>query len=553
MPIPSTWSFFKGEEVHVFEPFRCEYTGPLLPKSCHGTISTLQTVQSTSCEVAFGLEVFSLPTILLQKHFGNMDIVFIPSIDGLGLVMESDASHSSASMLLNDATVQRLEQQAKEESLTHSLNNELFSSTVIEPVQSFALNSVYKALPSTNISNISSSVATMIQLVPSQNFPSPESLQDESLQEFHTRRSPWIDDSCVSGLAVNIRYNIMTAGDEWLDYNVVRNTESLHFLHDSTYSGLDSYYHFRTGYIPTYTEVQAAAIEMHNVKRCANILYEKVVEADAEEYKSQLRSLLLLDSLLPDKWILNPIWHFSLHDLEFYIQIHHGPYTNENNQLIHLALSGGRLQVRMSLNRKDKRKSKFVEIHLEDICNIPAGGVHTKKVSQKAYDARGLYLVADANNVKLHHYVGKLVCRICDMTHNDNGNVLCGNGLYFVQRVNLYPIPGKVSYEEEVMVNERPFAIDYSFLLLVHLSATLNAAGNWKMYDIRTEFRGWTLPADEPNGQENSHVAKWRKAEITASVHGLAERIERAQTGRGQTPPPPLQPGPVDWESVSLI
>ncbi|KIK55910.1 hypothetical protein GYMLUDRAFT_248307 [Collybiopsis luxurians FD-317 M1] len=473
MPIPLTWSFSKGEEVHIFEPFGCEYTGPLLPKSCHGTIGTLQTVQPMSCRVAFSLKVFSLTTILLQRNFGNMDIVFIPSIDGLSLVMACDPLWCSVSVLLNDGTVQQLKQQAREESVTRLLNNEHFSSTVVKPVQSFALNSVYKAPSLTNISDISSSIAAMIQLVSSQNLPSPK-----SSQEFHTRQVPQI------------------------------------------------------GYIPEYTNVQAAAIDIHNIKQHANILYKKVVAADVREYKTQLRSLVLMDYLLPNKWILNPIWHLSLHDLELYIQIHHGPYASKNDQLVHLVLSGGRLQ---------------------DICDIPVGGVHTKKVSSKVYNARGLYLVADANDVKLHHHVGKLVCRISNMTHNDNGNVLCGDSLYFVQRVNLYPIPGKVSYEEEVMVNERPFAIDYSFLLLVHLSAALKAAGNRKMYNIRTEFKGWMLPAEEPNGQENSYIAKWKKAEITVSMYGLAEWIERAQTGRGQTPPSPLPPGLIDWESVSLI
>ena len=138
---------------------------------------------------------------------------------------------------------------------------------------------------------------------------------------------------------------------------------------------------------------------------------------------------------------------------------------------------------------------------MEDICNIPAGGVHTKKVSHRAYNARGLYLVADANDVKLHHHIGKLVHKIRNITHDNNGNVLSGNSLYFFQSVNVYPILGKVSYKEEVIIEEKLFAIDYSFLILVHLSTNLNTAGNHKMYDIRTQYGGWTIPADKPEGQ----------------------------------------------------
>ncbi|KIK54693.1 hypothetical protein GYMLUDRAFT_249219 [Collybiopsis luxurians FD-317 M1] len=531
--------------------------------------SRLQTiwmsVESMSCEVTFGLEVFSLPTILLQKNFSNMSIVCIPSISGLSLVLATDLLNCSTSVLLNNATVQQLEQQHNEDFVTHSLHNRLFTAVPIEPIQSFTLNSVYNAPSSTAISNISSSLASMMQLTPSQNS-SPTELPPD----LRTRRAPWMgthiivtkhpmrkgyqgvvldvqrDDSCISGLAVYVHYNVVTAGDKWLDLNLVRNAESLQFLHDSKFSGLDNYYCFRSGYTPTYTSIQSAAILTHDVRQCANLLFDKVIEADAKEYKMQLRGLLLLDPPLLDKWILSPVWHLSLHDLEFNIIIHHGPHASPRDQLVYLVLSDGRLQVRMSLNQKDKRRSRYVEIHAEDICNIPPGGMRTNAVSQKGYNARGLYLIADADKVSLHCHVSRLVHRVSDVACNDTGNLITGDGMYLVQRVNLCPLLGQIGYDKEVMVEEELFVIHYLFLLLVHLSATLNAAGNKKMYKIRTKHGGWTLLPDEPDSEGKIQNAKWKKAEVVASVGGLAERIERAQLGRHQTPPPPPQPGPVD-------
>ncbi|KIK60620.1 hypothetical protein GYMLUDRAFT_244193 [Collybiopsis luxurians FD-317 M1] len=501
-----------------------------------------------------------------------MNIICIPSISGLSLVLATDPSNCSASVLLNNVTVQQLEQQCNEDFVTHSLHNRLFTAAPIEPVQSFTLNSVYNAPSSTAIGNISSSLASMMQLTPSQNLSLTELPPD-----LCTRWALWMgthiivtkhpmrkgyqgvvldvqqDDSHISGLAVYVRYNVVTAGDEWLDYDLVRNAESLWFLHDSKFSGLDNYYCFRSGYTPIYTSVQSTAILTHDIRQHVNLLFDKVVEADAKEYKMQLRGLLLLDPPLPDKWILSPVWHLSLHDLEFNIIIHYGPHASPQDQLVYLVLSDGRLQVCMSLNQKDKRRSRYIEIHVEDICNIPPGGMRTNVVSQKGYNARGLYLVADADKVSLHRHVSRLVCRVSDVAHDDTGNLIAGDGMYLVQRVNLCPILGRIGYNEEVMVEEEPFAIHYLFLLLVHLSATLNAAGNKKMYEIRIKHGGWMLPLDEPDSEGKIQNAKWKKAEVVASVGGLAEQIERAQLGRHQTPPPPLQPGPVNWDSVSLI
>ncbi|KIK51688.1 hypothetical protein GYMLUDRAFT_251825 [Collybiopsis luxurians FD-317 M1] len=148
------------------------------------------------------------------------------------------------SVLLNDATVQWLEQQRNEDFVTCSLHNRLFTTAPIEPVQSFTLNSVYNTPSSTAIGNISSSLASMMQLTPSQNS-SPTELPPDLCTHWalwtgthvivmkHPMRKgyqgvvldvQW-DDSCVSGLAVYVRYNVVTAGDKWLDYDLVRNAE----------------------------------------------------------------------------------------------------------------------------------------------------------------------------------------------------------------------------------------------------------------------------------------------------------------------------------------
>ena len=71
---------------------------------------------------------------------------------------------------------------------------------------------------------------------------------------------------------------------------MVSNTESrtLQFLHESRPSGLDSYYHFKDGFVPSYSDVERAAIENFHTLRRAQELDIRIREADIETRQNEV-------------------------------------------------------------------------------------------------------------------------------------------------------------------------------------------------------------------------------------------------------------------------
>ncbi|KIK64657.1 hypothetical protein GYMLUDRAFT_240630 [Collybiopsis luxurians FD-317 M1] len=274
-----------------------------------------------------------------------------------------------------------------------------------------------------------------------------------------------------------------------------------------------------------------------------------VVEADLAKYADNIRALSLIDIPERSEWILDPRFKMGLGDLEFHVIIHHGKFKKATDQLVHLDFFFGKLQVRIRPNRKQRGHVEV--IHPSDICNVPDGGVKTKAVPTNPREARGLYLVVSADDVKLFTHIGKLVRHICDALNElgEFGNHCDGSGVYLCQRVDLHPVPGRgLNYEEEI-VEEHPFKIHHSHLLSVYQMEHINSTGNRLMYDVRKRFGGLTLPCDEPDGKEKARQTKERVTSVIESIHNLEERIYNAR----KTPPPPPQPGPIDWDKVSLV
>ena len=88
--------------------------------------------------------------------------------------------------------------------------------------------------------------------------------------------------------------------------------------------------------------------------------------------------------------------------------------------------------------------------------------------------------------------MGELVRRI---TQGDK------TGMYYVQRVSVESIAAWVGFRE-TLTNDAPFDIHYSLLLLVHMSETLNQAGNQLMYDIRKKYGGHVNQSDTIEGKD---------------------------------------------------
>ncbi|KIK51033.1 hypothetical protein GYMLUDRAFT_252447 [Collybiopsis luxurians FD-317 M1] len=239
MPIPNTWHFCSGDKVHVYELYGPVYKGLLLPESYHNEIGVIHSVDSMQCKVLFGQEIVMLSTVLLQKDFQSVQIVSIPSINSLGLVMDVKHSECSASVLLNDNTLCRLQQDLEAQNNTNSLTGQNFARPAIDPITTFCLNSLSSVPAETDIGNLSSSVGSVFQPAPTLALENTKG----SLNDYQTHCSPWIttlimvvkhltrkgyrgvvldvhpDDKGSSGLSVFVQYDIVTVGDKWLDYD----------------------------------------------------------------------------------------------------------------------------------------------------------------------------------------------------------------------------------------------------------------------------------------------------------------------------------------------
>ncbi|KAJ3738472.1 hypothetical protein DFH05DRAFT_1531366 [Lentinula detonsa] len=367
----------------------------------------------------------------------------------------------------------------------------------------------------------------------------------------HTRKSLWVSNQIVvvkhpsrkdyqgtvgdvcqndtysSGLGTLIHYDVIGVGSEWLDFDDIRNAHTLRFLHDHRNTGLDVYYWFKAGYTPTYSKTQCLVIEAHDVKLRADVLYNKVVNDDNKRFEDEFCALMSVDIPKPHEWILDPRFKVALGDLEFSIMVHSGKFCSNKDQLVHIGCPLGKLEIRI---RPSRRKRGWVEvIPVSDICNMPSGGVRTKAVLAKPWEARGLYLIASSDDVKTHDHIRKLVRRVREARVDESPfaeSSETGRGL---------------NYEEEIIKNEEPFVIHYSHLLLVHQTDRINSDGNKKMYKIRTAYGGLTMFCDEPEGTQ-------AQKDMSNDIAQLEERIRCAQ----RTPPPPPQPTPVDWDSITL-
>ncbi|KIK50497.1 hypothetical protein GYMLUDRAFT_252929 [Collybiopsis luxurians FD-317 M1] len=129
-----------------------------------------------------------LSTVLLQKDFQSVQIVSIPSINGLGLVMDVKHFECSTSVLLNDNTLHRLQQDLEAQNTANSLTGQNFAGPAIDPITTFCLNSLSSVPAETDIGNLSSSVGSVFQPALTLALENTKG----SSNDYQTHCSPWI-------------------------------------------------------------------------------------------------------------------------------------------------------------------------------------------------------------------------------------------------------------------------------------------------------------------------------------------------------------------------
>ncbi|KAJ3735323.1 hypothetical protein DFJ43DRAFT_1037205 [Lentinula guzmanii] len=525
MPIPSTWSFRIGDNVAT---------------SSDGAIGVITSVLDRTCEVDFNGDTQSIPILNLIKHFAPGDIVYNSNNGDSGTLLAVNGYHAVVILDERTVSVRRNQKQAE-------------SNQVRAPQRGYLLDDENASRPQGQAASMDSVVSIEVNsLVSSSRIVSSSSTATSSRVEpifsvpidSRTRISPWVgirvivvqhrarhgyrgvvvdvqrSKESASGLIVRVKYDVLnlsiSEGVEWLDFIQVRNEQSLRFLHDSPQSGIDSYHSFKHGFVPTYTPVEIEAILQLDAANRDVSLQERIEADDLALRREHVHELATIPIPPSDQWILDPRWQASLGKLEFWIQIHHGTWASTQDQKVRLELSNGHLQVRIRLGATNTRDRDTV-VPVTDICNVPPNGVRTQKVKARAYDARGLFLVAFPDEGKIR-YMGNLVRRIT------GGEAA---GMYVVQRVSVDPILARVGFRE-FLTNDPPFEIHFSALLLVHMSETLNKVGNKLMYDLRVKYGGHVNQSDKPDGR----IAKKARKEKNLSPNSM----EDVDNSGGRTP-----------------
>ncbi|KAF5370253.1 hypothetical protein D9757_012020 [Collybiopsis confluens] len=494
MPIPSSWYFEVDEKVHGITGF--------IPSQYLSIRASIVDVSDLTCEVDFAGEVLTVSKHGLIKSFTGGECVLIPD-GGAGTFAMSGEDSSSCIVFYDERTRSMLANQRREELARMSVPSGYAFDTentdnpepltndgpnCIDPFGSFHPNTLIMA--STLRSSSSNSTSVNFSKSPITHIPRIRAsiwIGVEVLITKHPSRNGYrgvIRDvhpisSSTSGLVILVAYDVVNIPSEWVDYNQVRNLHTLRYLHDARPNGLTEYYKLKPGFFPLYTEHEKALIIHH-----ARITRSKDNrEKDLEKQQEDVRQLLTIDVPSADQWILDPRWQLALGSLEFYIQVHHGVMAHPNDRKVSLAVKNSTIEVRTREGATNTR-NRYSVIPTSDICNVPPGGVRTKSVNSRGFDARGLYLVAFGEGSAKRH-IGKLVRRV---KLNDVGD-------YFVQRVRVVSKAGRIAFEESLLDDEL-FEIHYSALLLVHMSKSLNNIGNQLMYNIRILHGGLTRVGD---------------------------------------------------------
>ncbi|KAF5355380.1 hypothetical protein D9757_014595 [Collybiopsis confluens] len=459
MPIPNSWSFEKNDNVQAIKGFISEHAT--------STTGVVIEVSDLTCEVSFNGERNVVSKHALIKSFEPGDQVIIPNVGSGTFAM--NATDTKAVVFFDERTQSVLtsEKHAETTGLFHL--NTLILASSLRADSSFANSTrVDSQAPNPSSPNVN-------RLRPLIWVGKPVLVTKHPIRNGYRGviTDVQISATSLSGISVWVSYEAINIPREWLDYSQVRNLETLRYLHDARPSGLNDSYRFKKGFYPVYTNIEKYLIQHRDGLTRGETAQKKILE----NQENDVHQLITLDDPPPDQWILDPRWKLSLGNLEFFVQFHHGDLANGVDHKVFLVLINSRIEVRTREGATSTR-NRYRVIPPSDICNVPPGRFCTiGRVSARAFDARGLYLVAFAKGENQKH-IGKLVRRI------RAGKDL---GVYMVQRVRVISKAGRKTFEESLL-DDAPFEIHYTSLLLVHMSTSLNNAGNMLMYHIRKQY-----------------------------------------------------------------
>ncbi|KIK60679.1 hypothetical protein GYMLUDRAFT_244253 [Collybiopsis luxurians FD-317 M1] len=511
MPTPTSWNIRAGDMVLLADPLGLPYQSWDFPEYLVGVQGFVLSVEDLGCEVVFHREeCHFVPNSLLVKCFAHGDYVNTPhdadgtviAVEGFTVVVRINGSLTPDRFDAN--TLLKLARPI----------NFTFSEDLPSMKRASRCSWIGRRVLVANSSANRGYTAIVTDVRPSSQYP--------------------------CGLGVCISYEVLNKSKpmEWVDYERLRDFETVQFLHHADPKGLSIDHNFVSDYIPCYSRKDITLMYRVKAQRLRKGQESEAREEDLQAHKEWVEAIsdfgapMLLDfgqtdeetsagSSTPQYWIQNPVWHAALGSLSFYIQIHHGKWKSEKDQLIYLAINNG-IEVRI---RPERKKNAYEVIPPSDICDIPEGGFRTKQVPRHATNARGLYLIAGGPDSE---HIGHLVRRISDVP-GSSGSSMERDGLYLIQRVQVSQIAASTRYEEQLAEDE-PFQVHYSHLLQVYTSEEWAKRGNRLVYDIRQKYGGQMLLQDKPQGTELLRANRAKKQNLESGEQ-LQERIRKIAMG----------------------
>lgn len=265
---------------------------------------------------------------------------------------------------------------------------------------------------------------------------------------------------------------------------------------------LKSYYCFKDGYEPKYSEIEIRAIMKRKDTKQATHLAQIASQSapggntprgsprNSPEPPTQNESPPPSNvpppapsqqppepsqppaPLQPSYWILDHRIVEGVGDLRFYVRIWEGPWANhDKDQVVHYRNLDGQLQLRVTPDLKKPSVSEVVDP--AHICC--AGKFRTSEVAQLPNNAQGLYVIVEGA------HIGKIVRRVNHLPEPP------GNKFFVCKRIKVKK--SQKTYDQSLMP-DAVFVAHRDQLLEICESKAMKKAGNALVIDVRKALGG---------------------------------------------------------------
>jgi hypothetical protein len=267
--------------------------------------------------------------------------------------------------------------------------------------------------------------------------------------------------------------------------SLICNDRTLHFLNMTTnssmlkdrnfYDDMKSYYAFKEGYQPTYSDSEKQAIQRRREKRAAaveNTTPRGKTPPPPPPEQDTPAAFRPSPGEASEYWILDRRIADGAKGLGFYVRIWEGPWANtDKDQVVHYSESNGLLELRITPDLK--KQTQAFSVDPAHICCM--GKFRSDKVASLPNNAQGLYLVVEGD------HIGKLGRRVNHIREPE------GNQQFVLKHIEVEK--SKQRYTQTLSL-DIPFVVHRDHLLEISESSAMRKTGNELVTNLRRELGG---------------------------------------------------------------